>query len=474
MQKGHRDIIDEVLDRVSMRLTPDQNRAMNAFLDYHDKDVGPSAFVLEGAAGTGKTFLIRLLTYFLLKQGYKVALLAPTGRAAKVITKRTKRYASTIHRYIYAPTETPGGSVFFSLKENKDPQKMYYIVDEASMVGDGGEEGAGSGLLSDLLKFVFTEGHRRKIIMVGDPAQLPPIGSATSPALDRAYLEKHFRLFTRGDQMKEVMRQAEFSEVLRYATEIREAMEVDANPLVEKVWGGEVEHVDNGYEAMEIYAGLFRSDDPDAVVFLTYSNKAAVEVNLAVRRLLFEPEEDLIPGEQIMVVKNNYAWGEKQFPFIANGEMGIVRHVLTETLEEKYGFRWVDVIIEFQDLSDNPVEVECKVVLDLLADRKAQLNYSDMQELIRLRRMELDSMPKTKEQAAMRKDPYINALQIKYGYAVTGHKAQGGQWRNVLIAFEPMYQGMSMKDYVRWTYTAITRAEDRLYMLGFPFSPKDF
>ncbi len=474
MLTSHRDIIDEVLDRVSMKLTPDQDRAMDAFLDYHDKNAGRSAFVLEGAAGTGKTFLIRLLNYFLRKQGYKVALLAPTGRAAKVITKRTKRYASTIHRYIYAPFESPGGGVHFSLKENKDPQKMYYIVDEASMVGDGGDDGAGTGLLSDLLRFVFDEGPNRKIIMVGDPAQLPPIGSQTSPALDQQYLQKYFRLYTSGDQMKEVMRQAEFSEVLRYATEIREAMDADVTPNIEKVWGGEVEHVDNGHEAMEIYAGLFDSDDPDSVVFLTYSNKMAVDVNMAVRNLLFEPEEDLIVGEQLMVVKNNYAWGEKKFPFIANGEMGVVRHVLHETLEEKYGFRWMDIVIEFQDLSDNPVEVECKVVLDLLADRKGQLNYSDMQNVIRERRMEMDTLPKTREKAVMRKDPYINALQIKYGYAVTGHKAQGGQWRNVLIAFEPMYKGMSLKDYIRWTYTAVTRAEDRLYVLGFPFSPKEF
>jgi exodeoxyribonuclease-5 len=161
-------------------------------------------------------------------------------------------------------------------------------------------------------------------------------------------------------------------------------------------------------------------------------------VNLAVRRLLHEPEEDLIRGEQIMVVRNNYAWGEQQFPFIANGEMGFVRDVYRETYEEKYGFRWIDALIEFQDLSSNPVEVHCKVVLDLLADKKPQLTYSDMQQVARIRREEYLAMPKTKSAEAMRKDPYINALQIKYGYAVTGHKAQGGQWRNVMVDFEPI------------------------------------
>jgi exodeoxyribonuclease V len=403
-----------------------------------------------------------------------VALLAPTGRAAKVITKRTRRYASTIHRYIYAPMETPGGSVNFSLKENKDPSKMYYIVDEASMVGDGGDEEAGSGLLADLLKFIFHGDVRRKVIMVGDPAQLPPVGSQTSPALDMDYLRKHYRMRTLGTQMKEVMRQAEFSEVLRYATEVRDSMETGIPPVIEKAWGGEVEHVDNGHEAMELYAGMFRAEDPDAVVFITYSNKLAVDVNMAVRRLLHEPDEDLIRGEQIMVVRNNYAWGDLQFPFIANGEMGFVREVHRETYEEKYGFRWVDVLIEFQDMSNNAVNVECKVVLDLLTDKKAQLTYADMQAVVRARRMEYENQPKTRALATMRKDPYINALQIKYGYAVTGHKAQGGQWRNVIVAFEPLYKGMSMHDYLRWAYTAITRAEEKLYVLGFPFAQVDY
>jgi exodeoxyribonuclease-5 len=154
--------------------------------------------------------------------------------------------------------------------------------------------------------------------------------------------------------------------------------------------------------------------------------------------------------------------------------MGFVREVLRETYEEKYGFRWMDVLIEFQDLSDNAIALECKVVLDLLADKKPQLGYNDMQSIMQQRRMEYDAMPKSREKEKLRKDPYLNALQIKYGYAVTGHKAQGGQWRNVMVAFEPMYQGMSLADYMRWTYTALTRAEDKLYLLGFPFGQKDF
>lgn len=469
-----RSIIDDLLGRVGMQLTADQDRAITAFFRYHVDDRERSVYVLQGAAGTGKTFLIRLLNHFLLKQGYKVALLAPTGRAAKVITKRTRRYASTIHRYIYTPVESPAGGIHFRLKENKDSSRMYYIVDEASMVGDGGDEEAGSGLLADLLKFVFQDDAQRKVILVGDPAQLPPVGSQTSPALDGDYLRKHYLLHVVSAQMREVMRQGAFSEVLRYATEVREAMDTAVSPTIEREWGGEVEFLDNGHEAMELYVGMFRAEDPDAVVFVTYSNKWAVDVNLAVRRLLLEPDQSLVPGEQIMVVRNNYAWGEQQFPFIANGEMGFVREVYPETYEAKYGLHWMDVLIEFQDLSSNAVEVRCKAVLDLLADKKAQLTYHDLQQVARARRMEYEAMPKSKAVETMRKDPYVNALQIKYGYAVTGHKAQGGQWRNVIIAFEPMYQGMTLLDYLRWSYTAITRAEEKLYVLGFPFGQKDF
>ncbi|MEM7039729.1 MAG: ATP-binding domain-containing protein [Bacteroidota bacterium] len=232
--------------------------------------------------------------------------------------------------------------------------------------------------------------------------------------------------------------------------------------------------IDNGYEALELYTGLYREDDPELVLFITYSNKLAVDVNIAIRNHLFEVDSELIPGEIVMVVRNNYAWGNKQFKFIANGEMGVIREVFSETYEEKYGLRWMDVLIEFMDLTQNLVEIECKVVLDLLDNKQGQIPYQAMQKVIQARRLEYESMSKTQRGLAVRKDPYINALQIKYGYAVTGHKAQGGQWKNVIVGFEPMYQGMTMHDYLRWTYTALTRTEERLYLLNFPFVQRDF
>ena len=175
-----------------------------------------------------------------------------------------------------------------------------------------------------------------------------------------------------------------------------------------------------------------------------------------------------------MVVRNNYAWGEAKFPFIANGEMGIVRYVHSETYEERYGLKWIDVDIEFLNLAEQPVEINCKVLQDLLDDKRPQLGFGDMQRVRVERRREYDELPATKSKEKIRKDPYINALQVKYGYAITGHKSQGGQWQHVLIGFEPIYKGMNVEDYLRWTYTSFTRAEERLYLLNFPFLEREF
>ena len=469
----YRNIIHDLLSRDGIQLTLDQEKALEEFYRFHASPEPRSAMLLRGAAGTGKTFLIRLITRFLLRQGYKVALLAPTGRAAKVITRRTKRYASTIHRYIYSPVESPGGNVFFNLKENKDQEKIYYIVDEASMVGDGGEEG-GSGLLADLLKFAYLDFPMRRVLMVGDPAQLPPVGSQISPALDPVYMKKWFGMEVYSADMTEVMRQESSSEILIVANAIRESMEGGFTPNIEIGYGGDVEIVDNGYEALELYTGLYREDDPDQVLFITYSNKVAVDVNRAIRKQLFDTEQELIPGDILMVVRNNYAWGNKKFPFIANGEMGVVREIHPETYEEKYGLRWMNITMEFLDVREEVVEIDCKVVLDLLDNKQAQINYASMKAVIQERRLEYEKLSKTQRMASMRSDPYINALQVKYGYAVTGHKAQGGQWKNVIIGFEPLYPGMSLPDYLRWTYTALTRPEERLYVLNFPFVNRDF
>lgn len=483
MASFFRNIVDDFLSGEGLELTRDQQLAMNEFYKYHRSQTRFGAFILRGAAGTGKTFTIRIITKYLMSQGYQVALMAPTGRAAKVITRRTKRYASTIHRYIYSPAESPGGRISFSLKKNKDQVKTYYIVDEASMVGDQSLFGGGQGLLTDMLNFVYGMEGTRRLILVGDPYQLPPVGSSNSPALDGKYLEENFSLAIWQSEISQVMRQTEASSILSVANEIRNSIgtalsqdseEEVKGPEMEIPYGGEVALVDDSYEAVELYSGYQESDNLDKVVFLTYSNNLAVQVNLVIRGRMHETEEPLVPSDLIMVVKNNYAWGDKKFPFIANGEMGIIRKAYLESYEERYGLKWMDVDIEFTDLADEPVEITCKVILDLLTDKQPQLPYERMSGIIKERKIEYENMSMTKRKADMRKDPYINALQIKYGYAVTGHKAQGGQWQQVIVAFEPRYGDMRMEDYLRWTYTACTRAEEGLHLFNFPFLPAGY
>jgi len=466
--------MNELLMQEGVVLTSDQEKALDVFFQFYQDPEKGTVFLLRGAAGTGKTFLIRLLSRFFTRQGYKNALLAPTGRAAKVITRRSKRYAATLHRHLYTPVEIPGGGVSFQLKENKDPYKMCYIVDEASMVGDGSEGGYGHGLLADLFQYAGEAGAHRKVIFVGDPAQLPPVGSQVSPALDAPYLREQFKLRVYQADMTQVMRQAEGSEILQWASEVRTAMGQSKLPTLEPVYGGDVELLQDANEALDLFTGLYRQDDPERVLFLTYSNRFAAEVNKAVRHRLFEAEEELLEGEVIMVVRNNYAFGNQQFPFIANGEMGIVQQVHRDTEHQAYGLRWVDATLEFQDLSDQPVEIRCKVVLDLLSSKDPQLPYATLQKLALDRRMDLQNQALSKRKLDVRKDEYLNALQVKYGYAVTGHKAQGGQWKNVIVGFEPLYQGMDLKDYLRWSYTAITRAEEKAYLLNCPFVARDF
>ena len=466
----YHDIVQRILEKKNAELNLGQEQAVDQFLRFHHEVRAMGVFMLKGAAGTGKTFVIDLLKEFLSSQGFKVALLAPTGRAAKVLNRRSKSYSSTIHRYIYTPVDV-GGGLSFQLKENKDPMKMYYIVDEASMVGEN-KEGRRS-LLDDLIYYIYTEEPRHRLIVVGDHAQLPPVGSKTSPALDAGYLRSEHGLNVVESDLNQVMRQAFDSEILEVADAIRKGMEAGKAPELEISYSPEVELLENTWSAIEYYTGFYNPDDLDYSVMICYSNRVATELNQAIRHQLLEAEEPLMAGDRIMVVKNNYAWGDRQFPFIANGEMGIVREVYHESKENKYGLSWIDVEIEFQGIKEEPAFVTCKVMLDLLNDKKPQMDYGTMQRIFLERQVEFEEMTKVERKKKMRKDPYLQALQIKYGYCITGHKSQGGQWKYVIVSFEPMYKGMNLKEYMRWAYTAVTRAEEKLFLDKFPFLVKD-
>lgn len=449
----------------SIELTDDQREALHEFNRFLKGDVPKSAFLLTGSAGTGKTFLINLISKHLQVRGYKVVLLAPTGRAAKVITRRTKRLAYTIHHHIYSPLEGMGGDVYFRLKENKANNRTIYIVDEASMIGDDG----GVGIMRDLMSFVYGSEPDRKLILVGDPVQLPPVGLDESPALNPDILRKNAGVHVFHAHLTEVKRQLTDSDVLENAVRIRDAfLNGDAESLVIEP-AGDVQILENGYEGIEVFLGYYREGDPDQAVFITYSNWQAAKVNEAIRYQLHGGQESLRSGDQVMVVRNNYHWGDpKKLPFLANGEMGIVRDVFYESQEELYKLTWVDAEVEFQDNQGEPFLVSCKLILDLLNSKEAQVDVATMRNVARARQEEYHGMSHSQAQAMLNKDPYIHGLQIKYGYAITGHKSQGGQWENVVIGFEPDY-GKKPLAYLRWSYTVLTRAESRVFLLSCPF-----
>lgn len=450
-------------------LTDDQSLAVQKFLAFYQSDYGKDTFVLTGSAGTGKTLLIHLFSAFLRKMGWKVILLAPTGRAAKVISKRTRKTAYTIHHHVFSVEDGMQGQPFFSIKENKESAKVVYIVDEASMIGDKQDESLRKGLMQSLLQYVFGNNEDRKLMLIGDPVQLPPVGNTFSPALDAQHLRHEYGLYVFDAHLSEVKRQAMDSLVLENAVVIRDAyLDGEAEPQLELQYGREVQTLDNAYEALETYTGYFEEGNLDKVLFITYSNQKAMQVNMAVRHKLMETEEILAPGEIIMVVRNNYTWGGTHFPFLANGEMGTVIETYPETKEEKYGLTFLNVLLGFEDNTGEQKEIECKIVLDLLQSKLPQLTAEQTYRVWQERQMAYMEMSRTEAMKMMAEDPYINALQIKYGYAVTGHKAQGGQWQNVVVAFEPDY-GNDIHAYIRWTYTVFTRAEERVFLLGCPF-----
>ncbi len=470
MDELRKKLISDLSGQEGITLSPDQDAAVKEFIRFEKSEDLRCTYLLTGSAGTGKTFLIGLFRSYLQKLGYKVILLAPTGRAAKVISRRTHRLAYTIHHHIYNPFESSFGEVAFQLKQNKEQSKTVYIVDEASMIGDKSGQGSSQGLLNDLLRFVFETDEARKLIVVGDPVQLPPIGHQLSPALEPDELAFKGFLTMFQANLTEVKRQEFDSGVLENAVALRDAFLGKTPNDVKIIPSREVLLLENAWDSVETYLGYYQQSNLERVIFITYSNWQATRVNQGIRHELHQTQDLVVPGELLMVVKNNYAWGDnKRMPFIANGEMGTVQELISESYEEAYGLKWVDVLIEFEDTRGDAYPVECKIVLDLLQVKQPQLEASILANIQHERQKQYQHLSPAQMQEQMRTDPYVNALQVKYGYCVTGHKSQGGQWANVIVGFEPDY-GQDALAYLRWTYTVLTRAEERLFLLNTPFA----
>lgn len=463
--------INEFAERIFLNLPydpTDQQISLIAALARFCSPVSPgySVFLLNGYAGTGKTSLTGALVRALREAEVPVVLLAPTGRAAKVFGRFAGFQASTIHRRIYRGTE--GMMNDFSADVADNPLTgAVFIVDEASMIGNGSGDTMSRNLLEDLIHYVYS-GEGCRMILLGDTAQLPPVGCRESPAMSVAVL-KGFGLRVTKAVMTKVVRQRRRSGILYNATKLRKNMLLTPLPEPELVIDRFPDVVSvSGEELEDEISASFTENGITETLVVTRSNRQATRFNLAIRANILYREEELSREELLLVAKNNYLWSArvKGLDFVANGDTAIVDAIYGT--EEKYGFRFADVNLR---LPDRDLSFECKILLDTLVSDTASLEPERYQSLYMSALNDPDlftpSTPVRTRMRILRSDPYVNALQVKYGYAVTCHKAQGGQWKNVFVdvGYVPPEAYESLEFY-RWLYTAVTRATDRLALIN--------
>ena len=428
-----------------------------------------SAFLLRGYAGTGKTSLISALIQTLPSLRVSSLLLAPTGRAAKVISAYSNRSAYTIHKKIYMTVTDASGAVRTVRGINKHSYTLF-IVDEASMIGLE-PTSTRQSLLEDLIDYVY-DGNHCRLMLIGDSAQLPPVGQSESPALDERYLSAAFSLNVISAELTEVVRQKQLSGILAGATALR-------SQITSLVAGDEARmplFSPNGVDVIrlageDLMETLYREYGDfalDQVVVICRSNKRANLFNQGVRNTVLFREEEVNAGDYLMVVKNNYFWldEESTIGFIANGD--IVEVLSVRNVQELYGFRFADATVRFVDYPDEEPR-DCKLLLSTLYSESPSLT-SDEANLLFNNVMEdyADLPTKAERLRELRANPYFNALQVKFAYALTCHKTQGGQWRTVIIDQGFLPPDMQLdREYLRWLYTAFTRATDRVYLLNF-------
>ncbi|MBP3614270.1 MAG: AAA family ATPase [Bacteroidaceae bacterium] len=452
--------------------TVQQEKTIEMLVEFLLSPSEREVFMLCGYAGTGKTTLISALVRTLVQLERRVVLLAPTGRAAKVFSNYSGRSAHTIHKCIYRQKSIVNNAVF-TLADNRWRNTLF-IVDEASMIAAGGSSGFGSGaLFDDLVEFVYS-GDGCSLLLLGDTAQLPPVGEELSPALSCDYIRSMFLNVVRVE-MTQVMRQSDGSGILQNATMLREIISqgvVGQFPRVRFEGFADVCRV-SGDELIEAIESCYSEAGIDETIILCRSNKRANVYNEGIRRRILYREDELNRGDLLMVVKNNYYWREElgkedkslleKIDFIANGDVAEITRV--GGVEEMYGFRYADVTLSFIDYDD--CEMDVKIMLNTLTSESPSLTRDENERLFTAVWNDYPEIrSKRKRMEEMRKNPYYNALQVKYGYAVTCHKAQGGQWRRVFIDQGFIAADGYDADYYRWLYTAFTRATEKLYLVN--------
>ena len=459
----------ELAERIFFNLpytpTDQQVEVLAALAQFCSADMpSDSAFLLGGYAGTGKTSLMGALVKALKEINIPVVLMAPTGRAAKVFGKFAGGFASTIHRRIYRPPSPGENYGFVSVAEN-NMHNAVFIVDEASMIADNATEGR-SSLLDDLVYYVYS-GEGCRMILLGDTAQLPPVGSLESPAMSVTSLKK-LGLKVFHATMTQTVRQAADSGILYNATWLRRAMRQKELPEpvlhVSRFPDVAVVEADDLEDSI---ASSYSNAGAEGTIIVTRSNRRAAAYNMSIRTKILDREEELCRDERLMIAKNNYLWSAKikGLDFIANGDIAVVSRIIST--ETRYGLRWADVELT---LPDRDISLTCKIMLDTLLSEGPALAPARMEQLAQdiLSDPEVftPSTPMPTRLKMLRSDPFFNALQVKYAYAVTCHKSQGGQWEEVYIDMGFIPPEMRGIDYYRWLYTATTRATSKLYYVN--------
>ncbi len=445
--------------------SPDQDKALKALSKFCLSLETHEVFMLKGYAGTGKTSLLISLVNSLSAFKRKSVLLAPTGRAAKVMSLYSRRAAFTIHKYIYHPKRDKSGRTSFTLKQNKAVSTIYF-VDEASMIQDQGNDGISQNLLSDLIKFV-NAGINCKLILIGDIAQLPPVGADSSPALQADHLFFNYKSEVQEVLLKQIMRQAVDSTILVNATEIRNIQESGTYSWPKFKLGPDFIRLEESLDVEGALQDAFSTHSRDEVAILVRSNKRANLYNQQIRSRILWQENELSVGDHLMVVKNNYHWlsDSKKTAFIANGD--VVELLRIYDYHNLYGKRFAQVQVKLIDYSDE-APFECYIMLDTLNLEAASISWEESQKFYQTVLEDYAEIPqKYKRHQKVQENPFFNALQIKFSYAITCHKAQGGQWEEVFIEKPWLPTGEYDLESLRWLYTAITRAKSKIYLLGF-------
>ena len=457
-----------ILQTLGLTPTPEQDHALDVFAAFMMDRDDHVVMILRGSAGTGKTTLAGAIVKAMTVLKQKMILLAPTGRAAKVFSLNACHAAYTIHRRIYRQ-KSAGDLSSFNLNDNLNRDTLF-IIDEASMIANQGygESAFGSGcLLDDLMQFVYS-GQNCRMLLVGDKAQLPPVGEDESPALMADVLHCYGMRVYECD-LNQVLRQSEASGILWNATMIRQMItheEMTQLPRIRFQGFADIQEVPGG-ELIEALADSYSKVGLDDTMVITRSNKRANIYNQGIRNMVLDREDELCRGDQLMIVKNNYFWteGSKEIPFLANGDIAVVQRV--RNVREPYGFRFADVTMQFPDYDD--YELTAIVILDTLASEAPALTHDQQEQLYNAVLEDYaDISNKSDRVKKLKSDRYYNALQIKFAYAVTCHKAQGGQWAHVYLDQGYMTDDMLTPDYIHWLYTAFTRATEKLFLVNWP------